>query len=134
MAATALGLAATLSAHLGLLFNDGRNFVGLTTTHLAAHLLEELTRLLAGHELELVTTTASDGGRVTGRTVEGDKSFRGSRSRHSVLYTLEEKFLDYEGVNAVKKVFMKFLLYAEHDLHSGSTVNFWALATAFVRR
>jgi len=88
---------ATTTTHgtvgLRLVINNNRaRGTGVTTAHLAAHRLEELASLLAGHELELAALATSNGGRVTGRAVEGDKSFRGS-SRHSVLYTLEEKFL-----------------------------------------
>ena len=84
-ARAAVGLASLTTvktAANGLVLHLGNNnrVSGVTTTHLAAHLLEELARLLAGHELELVTTTASDWGRVTGRTVDGDKSFGGSHT------------------------------------------------------
>jgi hypothetical protein len=91
-----LSSTATTTSHLGLLLYKSSGCAILTTTHLLAHLLEELACLFTSHELEVllgVTTTTSHRGRVTGRTVEGDKSFRGSRSRHSVLYYLEEKFL-----------------------------------------
>jgi hypothetical protein len=87
-----LSSTATTTSHLRLLLNDRSGRTILTTAHLASHLLEELACLLAGHELELVATTTSHGGGVSGRTIEGDESFR-SRSRHSVLYYLEEKFL-----------------------------------------
>jgi hypothetical protein len=85
----------TTTAHLRLLLYKSSRLIRCTTAHLLAHLLEELACLFTSHELEVlaVTTTTSHRGRVTGRTVEGDKSFRGSRSRHSVLYYLEEKFL-----------------------------------------
>jgi hypothetical protein len=79
---------------LGIRDND--RVSGGTTTHLLAELLEELTSLLTSDKLELVAATTRDGRRVSGRAVEGDKSFRG-RCRHSVLYYLEEKFLTHRG-------------------------------------
>jgi hypothetical protein len=90
------------TVHLGLVFNNNSSRLLVTTAHLLAHLLEELARLLASHKLELVALAASDGGGVSGRTIEGDKSFRGTR--HSVLYYLEEKFLGVERLNALKKL------------------------------
>jgi hypothetical protein len=81
---------------LGRVLDNNSTGTSITTTHLLAHLLQELASLLASNKLELVTTATSDGGRVSGRAVEGDKSFR-SRSSHSVLYYLEEKFLGWWG-------------------------------------
>jgi hypothetical protein len=103
-------VAATTTTHdciillAGGIHNNAARRITYTTAHLATHLLEELARLLASDQLEFVTTAASDGGRVSGRAVEGDKSFRGSR--HSVLYYLEEKFLGRLGDERKLKIFI----------------------------